>query len=162
MLILDEPTAVLTPQEALRPVPRHAHADADSGTGIIFITHKLREVLDVADRITVLRQGKVVGTVPPREATGESLAAMMVGRPVLLRVDKAPAQPGDVGAAGARPAGAVRSRRCRRSTACRSRCAAGEILGIAGVQGNGQTELVEALTGLRTPVGGPLELGRAT
>ena len=110
VLILDEPTAVLTPQEATDLFRVMRALVTDNHTSIVFITHKLHEVFQVADRIVVLRQGKVVGTLAPREATGESLAAMMVGRPVLLRVDKGPAHPGDVGAARARPAGAVRPR----------------------------------------------------
>src|SRR6202011_1234212 len=88
VLILDEPTAVLTPQEATDLFRVMRALVTDKGTSIVFITHKLHEVFQVADRIAVLRQGKVVGSLTPREATGESLAAMMVGRPVLLRVDK--------------------------------------------------------------------------
>src|SRR5438105_2099588 len=96
VLILDEPTAVLTPQEALDLFRVMRTLKIDNRTSIVFITHKLHEVFEVADRITVLRQGQIVGSLTPREASGESLAAMMVGRPVLLRVDKGPARPGKV------------------------------------------------------------------
>jgi simple sugar transport system ATP-binding protein len=147
ILILDEPTAILTPQEAddLLCILRDLAAQ---GRSIIFITHKLREVLAVADRITVLRGGKVVGTTTPAEATQASLAAMMVGRPVLLRVEKGPASPGevvlrvvDLVVTGDGQRGAV--------SGLSLEVRAGEILGLAGVEGNGQAELVEALTGLR-------------
>jgi general nucleoside transport system ATP-binding protein len=158
ILILDEPTAVLTPQEAL-DLFRVMRTLTETRTGIIFITHKLHEVFEVADRVTVLRQGKVVGSVSPKEASGESLAAMMVGRQVLLRVDKEPAKPGD-------PVLRVRDLRVLSDRGLPAvdglslEVRAGEILGIAGVQGNGQTELVEALTGLRTPASGTIELGQ--
>ena len=156
ILILDEPTAVLTPQEAdeLLRVMRGLTAQ---GKSIIFITHKLREVLAVADHITVLRGGRVVGNVTPSEATRESLASMMVGRPVLLRVAKGPAHPGDV------------LLDVQRLTVHGDRheiavdgldliVREGEIVGLAGVEGNGQTELVEALTGLRHARGGRIVL----
>ncbi len=147
ILILDEPTSVLTPQEA-RDLFDVLRSLATGGTSIVFITHKLHEVFDVADRIVVMRDGRVVGSLEPREATEESLAALMVGRPVLLQVPKGPARPGRVVlrveglrvlSDGHLPAVDGVSLEVR----------AGEVLGIAGVQGNGQTELVEALTGLR-------------
>jgi ABC-type uncharacterized transport system ATPase subunit len=147
ILILDEPTAVLTPQEAeeLFKVIRSLVAQ---GKSVIFITHKLKEVFAIADRITVLRQGRVAGTVTPDQATEESLAKMMVGREVILTVDKQPAQPGEV----MLDVQELRVRDDRGSVAVNGvslQVRAGEILGIAGVQGNGQTQLVEALTGLR-------------
>src|SRR5215470_5031459 len=95
VLILDEPTAVLTPQEAFDLFRVMRRLRSEHHTSIVFITHKLHEVFEVADRIVVLRQGKVVGSLRPVEATGESLAAMMVGRPVLLRVEKGPARPAE-------------------------------------------------------------------
>ncbi len=152
ILILDEPTAVLTPQEA-QDLFKVMRSLAKNGTTIVFITHKLHEVFDVADRIVVMRDGRVVGSLPPREATQESLAAMMVGRPVLLRVKKGPAKPGEV---------TLRVEDLRVLSDIRTvavdglslEVRAGEVLGIAGVQGNGQTELVEALTGLRTATSG--------
>ncbi len=147
ILILDEPTAVLTPQEAqeLFAIMRRL---ADSGKSIIFITHKLKEVLAVADRIVVLRLGRVVGTADPRSATEAELASMMVGRTVMLQVEKRPPSFG-------KPVLAVRDLYVKDN---RGQMAVdglslevreGEILGIAGIEGNGQTELVEALTGLR-------------
>jgi general nucleoside transport system ATP-binding protein len=147
ILILDEPTAVLTPQEALElfAIIRSLQAE---GKSIIFITHKLGEVLEIADRITVLRRGKTIETVPREGATEEGLARLMVGREVLLRVEKKPAEPGE-------PLLVVDDLRVadeRGLEACRGvslEVRAGEIVGIAGVDGNGQTELVEALTGLR-------------
>ncbi|AGP32878.1 ABC transporter ATP-binding protein [Sorangium cellulosum] len=154
ILILDEPTAVLTPQEAdeLFRVLRGLTA---RGVSVLFITHKLREVLAVADRVTVMRAGKVVGAAIPAETDERGLAATMVGREVALQVSKAPASPGAVvleverlSVAGRRGAGADVVRDVSFSVR------AGEILGIAGVQGNGQTELVEAVTGLAPPRAG--------
>jgi len=157
VLILDEPTAVLTPQEATDLFRVMRALVADNHTTIVFITHKLHEVFQVADRIVVLRQGKVVGSLTPREATGESLAAMMVGRPVLLRVDKGEAHPGDV-VLRVRNLQVLSDRGLSAVDDLSLDVRAGEILGIAGVQGNGQTELVEALSGLRLPAGGSIEL----
>ncbi len=147
ILILDEPTAVLTPQEAddLFRVMKELKAQ---GVSIIFITHKLREVLAVADRITVMRAGHVVGTVDPTQTDEPHLAAMMVGREVILKVEKEPARPGeDVLQVTDLRVHDVRGMEAVRAASFSVR--AGEVLGIAGVQGNGQTELVEALTGLR-------------
>ncbi|HJZ49007.1 MAG TPA: ABC transporter ATP-binding protein [Roseiflexaceae bacterium] len=147
ILILDEPTAVLTPQEAddLFEVIRTLQAQ---GTSVIFISHKLKEVLAISDRIMVLRRGQVVGETTPAGATERSLAEMMVGRSVLLEVDKQPAKPGEVvlDVRGLR-ADDDRGQQVVNDVSLQVR--AGEIVGIAGVQGNGQTELVEVLTGLR-------------
>lgn len=147
ILIMDEPTAVLTPQET-DEILAVMRGFADSGVSVIFITHKLREVLAVADRIEVLRGGRVVGTTTPAETDQAGLAEMMVGRSVLLSVNKGPANPGEVlleveqlSALDDMGLPAVRDV----SFALR----AGEILGVAGVEGNGQRELVQALTGLR-------------
>ncbi len=152
ILVLDEPTAVLTPQEVedLFLVMRQLTAQ---GVSIIFITHKLKEVLLVADRITVMRRGRVVGSTTPAETDQQGLAAMMVGRDVLLRVEKKPAEPGEV----ILEVQDLRVNDERGIEAVRGvsfQVRAGEILGIAGIQGNGQTELAEALTGLRAPQGG--------
>ena len=151
VLILDEPTAVLTPQEAedLFGIMRSLIAE---GKSIIFITHKLKEVLVIADRITVLRDGRVVGTTEPSKTTEAELAAMMVGREVILQVEKGPAAPGEA----VLEVQDLQVRDLREQMAIRGvsfTVRAGEIFGIAGVQGNGQAELVEALTGL-TPVEG--------
>jgi ABC-type uncharacterized transport system ATPase subunit len=157
ILILDEPTAVLTPQEAheLFEIIRSLQA---GGKSIVFITHKLNEVLEIADRITVLRQGKKVETVPREGATREGLARMMVGREVVLRVEKSPAQPAD-------PLLVVenltvlddRDLEAVRGVSLTVR--AGEIVGIAGVDGNGQSELIDAITGLRRPAEGRILVG---
>ena len=149
VLVLDEPTAVLTAQEAqdLFGVLRTLKAE---GTGIIFISHKLNEVLDVADRITVLRRGEKVDTVPCEGATERSLARLMVGRDVLLRVDKPEHTPGE-------PLLEVRglsARDDRGLPAVRSvdlSVRAGEIVGLAGIDANGQSELIETIMGLRKP-----------
>jgi general nucleoside transport system ATP-binding protein len=152
ILILDEPTAVLTPQEAgeLFTILRSLQAE---GKSIIFISHKLGEVLEIADRITVLRRGKTIETVPREGATEEGLARLMVGREVLLRVDKKPAEPGE-------PLLTVEDLRVRDERGLEAvrgvsfEVRAGEIVGIAGVDGNGQSELIEAITGLRRPESG--------
>ncbi len=159
ILILDEPTAVLTPQEAdeLFEVMRGL---VGQGKSIIFITHKLKEVLAVADRITVLRAGRVVGTTTPAETDEHQLATMMVGREVILTVEKKPATPGQVvlQVEGLR---ALDDRFQEAVNGVSFEVRAGEILGVAGVQGNGQTELVEVLTGLRPALAGRvLILGR--
>lgn len=147
ILILDEPTAVLTPQEA-NELFRVMRSLADKGVSIIFITHKLKEVLAVADSIGVLRRGQVVGTADPAEATEESLAALMVGREVILQVDKEEAHPGET-MLQIRDLVVRDDRDHLAVEGLDLEVRAGEILGVAGVQGNGQRELVEALTGLR-------------
>ena len=156
LIVLDEPTAVLTPHEIvdLFAVMRSLAA---AGTSIIFITHKLNEVLEVADRITVLRRGEVVGTTTP-DATDESeLARMMVGRPVQLDVTKAPPK---IGAEVLKLQGvSVRDDRGHLAVNDLDLIVhAGEIVAIAGVHGNGQTELVEAITGLRHLDQGTIEI----
>ena len=152
ILILDEPTAVLTPQEA-KELFQILQTLKQEGMSIIFISHKLREVLEIADRITVVRRGKVVETVPRESATEQGLAKLMVGREVLLRVEKKPAEAGP-------PLLQVENlvvRDDRGLEAVRGvslEVRAGEIVGIAGVDGNGQRELIDALTGLRKPADG--------
>jgi simple sugar transport system ATP-binding protein len=157
ILILDEPTAVLTPQEAddLAEIMREL---VRQGTSIIFITHKLREVLAIADRIMVLRLGNVVGEADPHTATEASLAAMMVGREVLLQVDKAPASPGEV-VLSIDNLRVLDDREHMAVDGVTLAVRAGEIVGVAGVQGNGQTELVEAITGLRPSASGRVRIG---
>jgi len=157
VLILDEPTAVLTPPEVdeLLIVLKGL---IKKGVSVLFITHKLREVLEVADRITVMRGGRVVASAKPEESDERSLAALMVGREVILQVDKSEAAPThevlevkDLSVGGRHP-GMDEVRRVSFTVR------AGEILGIAGVQGNGQTELIEAITGLRRPGSGKVSL----
>jgi general nucleoside transport system ATP-binding protein len=157
ILILDEPTAVLTPQEAVELFEILKELVAQ-GMSVIFISHKLNEVLEIADRITVLRRGKVVDTIPREGATEQSLARMMVGREVLLRVDKQPAHPGetllhveDLNVRDERGLDVVRG--------VSLEVRAGEIVGLAGVDGNGQTQLIDALTGLRHPTSGTISVG---
>src|SRR5258708_24912908 len=149
ILILDEPTAVLTPQEG-RELFKIMRELAAQGVSIIFITHKLKEVFAVADGIVVMRGGKVAGTTTPGEATEESLAAMMVGRNVILRVAKEPAHPEGV-VLSITDLHAKDNRGAIAIDGVSFDVCAGEVLGIAGVQGNGQTELVEVLTGLQQP-----------
>ena len=147
ILIMDEPTAVLTPQETddLLKVMR---GFAESGVAVIFITHKLREVLAVADTIEVLRDGKVVGTTTPSQTDQAGLAQMMVGRSVLLSVERSPASVGEV-VLDVKQLFATNDIGLPAVRAIDLQVRAGEIVGIAGVEGNGQRELVEALTGLR-------------
>jgi ABC-type uncharacterized transport system ATPase subunit len=155
LLILDEPTAVLTPQETdeLLAVMRGL---AESGKSIVFITHKLREVKAIADRITVIRRGRTVAAVSP-DTSEEELAELMVGRDVSLEVTKTPADPG---AEVLKVSNLVvdDERGVRVVDGIDLTVRAGEVLGIAGVQGNGQTELAEALVGLRLPRVGTIEL----
>ena len=156
VLVFDEPTAVLTPQETdeLMGIMRQLR---DEGTSIVFITHKLREVREVADRITVIRLGKVVGEASPT-ATNVEMAALMVGRAVELTVDKAPAAPGE-------PALVISDLTVTDHVghvlvdSVSFTLHRGEILAIAGVQGNGQTELTEAIMGLQDRVLGSITLG---
>jgi len=147
ILVLDEPTAVLTPQEAedFFHIMRQL---TERGVSIIFISHKLKEVLAVSDEITVMRRGQVVGSTTPAETDEQGLAALMVGREVLLQVDKKPADPGEV-VLDVKNLTIIDERDMEIVRQVSFQVHKGEILGIAGVQGNGQTELVEALTGLR-------------
>ncbi len=155
VLVFDEPTAVLTPQETdeLMAVMRRLR---DSGTSIVFITHKLREVRAVADKITVIRLGKVVGEASPT-ATNEQLASLMVGRAVDLMIDKGPAQPGEV-AFAVDHLSVIDQHSQLAVNNVSFDVRAGEVLAIAGVQGNGQTELTEAILGLQHKVTGTITL----
>ena len=156
ILIFDEPTAVLTPQEA-EEFFKVVHSMVEQGKSVIFITHKLKEVLEIADRITVFRNGKVVGTTTPAQSTEASLANMMVGREVILTVDKKPAKPGEV-VLDVVDLHVLDDRHLVAVNGVSFQVKAGEILGVAGVQGNGQKELVEALTGLRSFARGKVDL----
>jgi ABC-type uncharacterized transport system ATPase subunit len=157
ILVLDEPTAVLTPQETVEifAVLRRLAAE---GQSIIFISHKLYEVLEIADRITVIRRGEVVGSRLPSQTDEDDLAELMVGREVQLAVDRGVSHP-------AEPVLTVENLRVRSDRGGQDavkgvnfNVRAGEILGIAGVAGNGQDELVEAITGLRRASGGSIQL----
>ncbi len=156
LLILDEPTAVLTPQEtddlfdAMRGL-------RESGRSMVFISHKLREHRAIADRISVLRRGRIVGTADPKTATEQELATLMVGRPVELVVDKGPATPGEIAldVAGLTVMG-IHGDPVVRGVDLQVR--RGEIVAVAGVEGNGQTELVRAITGLAHIAGGTVHL----
>jgi ABC-type uncharacterized transport system ATPase subunit len=157
ILILDEPTAVLAPSQA-NQLFRAVHRFADEGRGIIFISHKLEEMMEVADRVTVLRDGHVVGTVEAREADASQLAKMMVGRPVFLNRRERPTLESthevlrvkDLDCENDRGTPALRNL----SLSIRS----GEIVGVAGVDGNGQRELAECIAGLRRPTGGSIRI----
>ncbi|HYO32254.1 MAG TPA: ABC transporter ATP-binding protein [Nocardioidaceae bacterium] len=155
VLILDEPTAVLTPQEIDELMSIMASL-RDNGTSIVFITHKLREVKAIGDKITVIRRGKVVGTTGPSTSESE-LAQMMVGREVKLVVDKADADIGDV-VLEAKNLTVIDARGTTVVDDVSFSVRAGEVLGIAGVQGNGQTELIKALLGLIRPAAGEIFL----
>ncbi len=156
ILIFDEPTAVLTPQE-IDELMATMKGFAKEGKSILFITHKLNEIMAVADRVTVLRKGRYIGTVETKDTDKQSLSNMMVGRPVQLEVAKEEARPGEtvlkvenftVGGTGKRNAVNGVSFEVR----------AGEILCIAGIDGNGQTELIHGITGLEKSSGGTITL----
>ena len=147
ILILDEPTAVLTPQET-RDLFGVVRSLVAKGKTVIFITHKFNEVMTVSDRVTVMRDGKVVETKDTKDTNPTELARMMVGRDVLLRVEKAPAKPKDV-VLEVQDLEVLDNRNLKAVRGLSLQVRAGEILGIAGVEGNGQRELVEAVVGLR-------------
>ncbi|MDZ7672380.1 MAG: ABC transporter ATP-binding protein [Halanaerobiales bacterium] len=147
ILILDEPTAVLTPQE-VEELVSIMESLTNEGKSIIFITHKLKEVKAIADRVTVIRSGKVINTIDTDSATTNELANMMVGREVILEVEKQEANPGDI-VLEVEDLYAKNNRDLMALNGATFSVKEGEILGIAGVDGNGQTELSEVLTGLR-------------
>ncbi|WP_283135239.1 ABC transporter ATP-binding protein [Rhizohabitans arisaemae] len=155
LLVLDEPTAVLSPQETEQLI-NVIRTLRDAGTSIVFISHKLREVCRIADRITVIRRGAVVGTADPSASEGE-LASMMVGRPVRLTVDKVPAEPGEV-VLDVRGLSLVGDDGVVLVDDLTFSVRGGEIFAIAGVQGNGQTEVTEALVGLVKPTTGSISV----
>jgi ABC-type uncharacterized transport system ATPase subunit len=157
ILVLDEPTAVLTPQEADRLFVTLERLKGEGRSILIFISHKLDEVLEIADRITVIRRGKVVGSRRPAETNKDELAELMVGRAVSLRVDRGQSHPGEVmlEVAGLH---ATDDRRHEILQGVDLNVRSGEIVGIAGVGGNGQDELVECVVGLRKPIAGAIRL----
>jgi simple sugar transport system ATP-binding protein len=156
-IVFDEPTSVLTPQEVAEffEIVRGLKRD---GKGVIFISHKLNEALEIADRIVVLRDGETVGEADPKVATREQLAEMMVGRPVMLTVDKEEATPAEV-VLSVEQLGVLDDRGHTAVDGVSFQVRAGEIVGIAGVQGNGQTELVESITGMRPSLAGRVIIG---
>ncbi len=157
ILIFDEPTAVLTPQE-IDELMEIMRGFAAEGKSILFITHKLNEIMAVADRVTVLRKGKYIGTVETKSTTKQELSNMMVGRPVQLEVQKTPAQPGEVilDIQGLTIPSKLHKNDAVKDVSFQVR--AGEILCIAGIDGNGQTELVYGLTGLEKASAGKITL----
>ena len=157
ILIFDEPTAVLTPQE-IEDLMHIMKNLAKEGKSILFISHKLNEIMAVADRCTVLRKGKYIGTVETKDTTAEQLSAMMVGRDVNFHVDKKPASPGDVvlEVSGLTVASKLHKNDAVKNVSFNVR--AGEIVCIAGIDGNGQTELVYGLTGLEPVKSGSVKL----
>jgi len=156
VVVFDEPTAVLTPSEIIEFF-EIVKTLVSAGRGVVFITHKLKEALNIADRIAVLRRGKVVGEADPKTATESQIAEMMVGRPVQLTVDKSSAKAGDV-VLKVTDLTVLDADGRTHVESVSFEVHAGEIVGIAGVQGNGQTELVEALTGLRKATSGVIAL----
>ncbi|MEI7882362.1 MAG: ABC transporter ATP-binding protein [Actinomycetota bacterium] len=156
VVVFDEPTAVLTPKEIIEFFEIVKTLIA-AGRGVVFITHKLKEALNVADRIAVLRRGQVVGEVDPKTATESQIAEMMVGRPVQLIVDKKIQAPGEV-VLEVKDLSVVDADGRTMVDSVSFSVRAGEVVGIAGVQGNGQTELVDALTGLRHSARGSVGL----
>ncbi|KYO66497.1 ABC transporter ATP-binding protein [Thermovenabulum gondwanense] len=156
ILVLDEPTAVLAPQE-VKELFVNLRRLKEEGKTIIFISHKLDEVLEIADKITVLRRGKVVGTVEPQKVNKEELAKMMVGKPVLLKLDREEVEKGEVVVSLENLR--VKDRDGRPVVeGVNIKIRAGEIYGIAGVEGNGQKELAETIIGLRRADGGDIKV----
>ena len=156
ILIFDEPTAVLTPQE-IQDLMQIMKRMAGEGKSILFITHKLAEIMQVADRCTVLRKGRYIGTVDIKDATPEKLSAMMVGRDVSFVVDKKPMEPGEVVLDVQGMTVASKHHRKNAVNNVSMQVRRGEIVSIAGIDGNGQTEFVYGLSGLE-----PLKSGRIT
>lgn len=157
ILIFDEPTAVLTPQEIdeLMEIMRQFTKE---GKSILFITHKLNEIMAVADRCTVLRKGKCIGTVDIKDTTKEELSKMMVGRNVNFKVEKKPAQPGKTIFEAEHITVASKHHKKNAVTDASFAVRAGEIVCLAGIEGNGQTELVAAVTGLEPMTSGTIQL----
>src|SRR5271157_738738 len=156
VLILDEPTAVLTPLE-VEELFRSIRRLTKGGSTVIFITHKLKEVMAITDRITVMRRGKVVATLNTKEATFDSLANAMVGRKVERNFVFGPYQPGEL-LLEIKDLTATSHHKAKALDGCSLSVMAGEIVGVAGVEGNGQTELVECIMGLMKPTSGTMKL----
>ena len=154
VLIFDEPTAVLTPQEVAE-LFNIMNSLKDTGKAIIFITHKLHEVLEICDRISILRAGEIVGEADPKVASNKELANMMVGRPVNLSLERHSSKPGKI-LLDVKNLSVLSEKLDLAVSDISFDVKEGEIVGVAGVQGNGQTELVEALTGLRSSLSGKI------
>ena len=157
ILIFDEPTAVLTPQE-IEELMKIMKGLAKEGKSLLFISHKLNEIMEVSDRVTVLRKGRYIGTVNTAETTKEELSRMMVGRPVQLVVDKTPARPGEPILTVEDLSVPSQLHKNDAVSHVSLQVRAGEIVCIAGIDGNGQTEFVHAITGLEKPSGGRVTL----
>ena len=160
ILILDEPTGVLTPAEADH-LFKILQVLKDEGKTVLLITHKLREIMAVTDTVSVMRRGEMVATKKTSETSMEQLAELMVGRSVLLRVDKKPAEPKEV-VLGVSGLTVTDSRGVQVVKDVSFNVRAGEIVGIAGVSGNGQSELLETLAGIRKATSGTLTIGGTT
>jgi len=156
VLILDEPTAVLTPQE-IRGLFKIMRTLTEQGVPVIFISHKLKELMEICDRVTVIRRGKMIGSIAIEEASPEVLASMMVGRDVVLEVDKGPGQPKEV-VLDVKDVQATDASGVSVLNGVSFQVRAGEIVGIAGVAGNGQSELIEVITGLHKAKAGAVHL----
>ena len=156
ILILDEPTAVLTPQE-VRELFGVVRSLVEEGLAVALITHKLEEVLSVADRVLVMRDGRLVGETTPAQTDQAGLARMMVGRDVVLRIERTPGTPGDV-VLSVDDLVVDDDRRLPAVKGVSLQVRAGEIVALAGIDGNGQREVIEAITGLRRPKGGSIKL----
>ena len=156
VLILDEPTAVLTPQE-IRGLFKIMRTLTDQGVPVIFISHKLKELMEVCDRVTVIRRGKMIGTIEIKDASPQLLASMMVGRDVVLEVEKEAGQPKEV-VLDVKNLHAVGRNGLPVLNGVSFQVHAGEIVGIAGVAGNGQSELIEVITGLHKAKSGTIDL----
>jgi simple sugar transport system ATP-binding protein len=156
VLILDEPTAVLTPQE-VQGLFKIMRTLTESGVPVIFISHKLKELMEICDRVTVIRRGKLIGTIDIKDASPEALASMMVGRDVVLEVEKGPPKPQDL-VLEVKDVHALDSRGLPMLNGVSFDVRQGEIVGIAGVAGNGQSELIEVITGLHKTTAGEVKL----
>jgi simple sugar transport system ATP-binding protein len=156
VLILDEPTAVLTPQE-IRGLFKIMRTLTEQGVPVIFISHKLKELMEICDRVTVIRRGKMIGDINIEDASPQILASMMVGRDVVLEVDKEPGQPKEV-VLDVKNLHAVDQSGLPVLNGVSFQVRAGEIVGIAGVAGNGQSELIEVITGLHKAKAGAVHL----
>lgn len=157
VLVLDEPTAVLTPSESDQ-LARAIRRITDQGRSVVFISHKLREVMEVTDKVTVIRDGAVVGTIATKDASQIKLAEMMVGRPITIERRERPAMPDGEVILDMQGVNATDDRGVHALKDFSLQVRAGEIVGVAGVDGNGQRELAECISGLRKPTSGTITI----